>query len=198
MLNAYSVGRFRASRDIPLPYESMSSVSLSGASPDQPSPRSSAENRDSLTPMISKTAGGGGSTGIDLESGQNGAAPGSPQAHRSPGDSLRRRRTDMPGSGRVGPSVTPTLRGVGSILHMAHAQDYAKKKRPEEQQDDASSDDEDVEDNLQSTEDLELEREVEDDEALRNQTSSESRRPDVKGTPEGGESSGHGLGPARG
>lgn len=194
-----SVGRFRASRDIPLPYESVSESSLTGASSDQPSARSSTENRDSLTPMISKT-GGGGSTGIDLESGPAAASPTALQPHGSPGDSLRRRKTDALGHGRAGPSMTPSLRAVGSILHMAHAQDYAKRKRPDDQQEDiagASSDEEDAEENMRSTEDLEDEREIEDGEALLRRTTTESKRRDTKGTPRGGESSGHGSGPAR-
>jgi len=117
-----NVGRFRASRDVPLPYELDDTPRLS---PEQhvPSAQPSLE-RPSTAP--SQTSG------ADVE-----------QGLESDNTSLRRRRA--PRNGR-----TPLMRGlttVGTILHMAHAQDFERKRKPEvgpDGEDDGSSDDEDA------------------------------------------------------
>ncbi|KAF1991265.1 EXS-domain-containing protein [Aulographum hederae CBS 113979] len=124
-----NVGRFRASRDIPLPYETFvtpteSTPSLSPSQRQQPSrshePTPHGTPGD-LHPTPSHTSG------ADLEQG-------APHAQ----EGLRRR-------GRTGPG-TPSLFRVGSILHNAHAQDF-ERKRPaagmEVDQEEQSSDEDD-------------------------------------------------------
>jgi hypothetical protein len=95
-----NVGRFRASRDIPLPY-------------DLPeSPRGSQEisrpsDEQALVPSPA--------TGADVE-----------RASGTPGSSLRMRKTRTP----VATPVERAMRRAGTIIGMAHAQDYEKKRRP--------------------------------------------------------------------
>ena len=96
-----NVERFRASRDIPLPYSI------------PPSPSQSDESRDTAqhrhhTPIQA-------STGVDVEAAPSPSAP-------SP---LRQRRS------RTSPLSPPRgLQRVGTIIHAAHAQDFERKKRP--------------------------------------------------------------------
>jgi len=127
-----NVGHFRASRDVPLPY-------------DLPSPE---ESRSSL----------GYSDVVDEEQPQHmsraSTAPDQDhQAHASGTDleqrrsSIRRRRASL-GADQIQPS--PMARGLqrmGTALRTAHAQDFEKKKKPELgdniSKDDDSDDDED-------------------------------------------------------
>lgn len=111
-----NVGRFRASRDVPLPYAIPSSETASldeYQTPDthsqiHPSPRP----RHGLgRPDISQAA-----TGADLESAQDDPISGS----------LRRRPIAQTGT-------TPVQRGmarVGTIMTQAHAQDFERKRKP--------------------------------------------------------------------
>ena len=112
-----NVGRFRASRDVPLPYAIASSETASideYQTPDihgqaQPSPRP--HHGLGPRPDISRAA-----TGASLEN-----APDTPVS-----GSLRRRPIAHTGA-------TPVQRGmarVGTIMTQAHAQDFERKRRP--------------------------------------------------------------------
>ena len=95
-----NVGRFRASRDIPLPYALPESPKKS-----QETPRTSDEQAPTSTPA----------TGADVEA--------SPQTQ---GSSLRMRRSRTPD----GTPVERAMRRAGTIIGTAHSQDYQKRKRP--------------------------------------------------------------------
>ncbi|MBE7180327.1 MAG: hypothetical protein INR71_03800 [Terriglobus roseus] len=142
-----NVGRFRASRDVPLPYTVDTADSEHEQQDSRTSRSSTADDaRDSLTPIVTATPQ------HDVEAA--GTGTGVAASKPSPGDSLRRRRAGTAGGGR--PPVTPTLRAVGSLLHMAHAQDYAKKKRPNNADEDeaGSSDEENEREDEEETERL--------------------------------------------
>ena len=116
-----NVGRFRASRDVPLPYE------LSPSEPSTPSHTPAAP----ATPSASA-----------LEHGQMAtttATPAGPQpASTTSSPSLRRRHS------RHTPSGTPAVRGiarVGTAMAEAHAQDFERRRRPRGS---SSHDDDDV------------------------------------------------------
>ena len=100
-----NVGKFRASRDIPLPYQV----------PGKPDDHSNAEE-DSPT---LQTASNPASSGVDVErAGQSPAGMGS---------SLRQRKS------RTSPHPTPAIRAiqrVGTLISAAHAQDFEKRKKP--------------------------------------------------------------------
>ena len=96
-----NVGRFRASRDIPLPYSLPESPKES-----QETPRPSDEHQLAPSPATG--------TGADVEA--------SPQTQ---GSSLRLRKSRTP----VTTPVERAMRRAGTIIGMAHAQDYEKKKR---------------------------------------------------------------------
>lgn len=101
-----NVGRFRASRDIPLPYSLPSSTKASDdrsrTDEDQPQPQAAeGHGRDRAA------------TGVDVER---------PEVTSG---SLRLRKTRTP--------QTPVIRGiarVGTLMASAHAQDFERKKRP--------------------------------------------------------------------
>jgi len=95
-----NVGRFRASRDIPLPY------SLS------PSPRVSQEVQH---PAEDHLGAASPATGADVE-----------RTAEATGSSLRLRRVRTPET----TPVERAMRRAGTILGTAHAQDYERKRRP--------------------------------------------------------------------
>ncbi|KKY24183.1 putative signal transduction protein [Phaeomoniella chlamydospora] len=100
-----NVGRFRASRDIPLPY----SLPVSSKTSAQPSPRIT-EQQEETAPTET--------TGADIE-----------RVASVHGGSLRMRKSRT----LQHVAETPTLRGlqrVGTIITQAHAQDFEKKRRP--------------------------------------------------------------------
>ncbi|KAF2198542.1 EXS-domain-containing protein [Delitschia confertaspora ATCC 74209] len=155
-----NVGRFRASRDIPLPYDLSSSHEASArtsddhgrASEEQPHrqvhgchpssvPRSSTATAPDTQPYTS---------GHDLEASQT----------HSTARSRVRPRT------KSHPEVSPIPRGlsrVGSILHAAHAQDFERKRKPElgrEGDEDKADDDESEDEELQDVEEQEEEDET--------------------------------------
>ena len=107
-----NVGRFRASRDVPLPYELASpATSALEDVPEHGPPLESRPSHDSRHPYQGTPA----STGIDIESAASQPASGS----------LRRRQT--------GEALTPVQRGiarVGTIMNQAHVQDFERKRRP--------------------------------------------------------------------
>jgi xenotropic and polytropic retrovirus receptor 1 len=96
-----NVGRFRASRDIPLPY------SL---------PESPRESQEIPHPSDGQVPTPSPVTGADVER----------VAETTPGSSLRLRRTRTPAA----TPVEMAMRRAGTIIGTAHAQDYEKKKRP--------------------------------------------------------------------
>ena len=107
-----NVGRFRASRDVPLPYAI--------PSPSQtPSPTDVGnEVRDELTVPVTRS-----DTYVD---GPAGATSSSLEAQQTP--SLRRRTT-------LTDKDTPIIRGiarVGTAINQAHAQDFERKRKPTE------------------------------------------------------------------
>jgi xenotropic and polytropic retrovirus receptor 1 len=117
-----NVGRFRALRDIPLPYDLVSSPQSNVDHPVSPQ-RTKDSQQPSVPDLITSEGMGSHTTATDIESAP--AAVGtSPQ--RSP-LSLRLRRTrSKPGT------ETAVVRGisrVGSIMAAAHAQDFERKKR---------------------------------------------------------------------
>ncbi|KAF2841148.1 EXS-domain-containing protein [Patellaria atrata CBS 101060] len=129
-----NVGRFRASRDVPLPYE----IDSEEESQEALAPSLTDTQRDA-TPGLHHTSTRARATGVDVEEGRAGDS-----------QSSTRRRMSFYGS-------SPMFRGlsrVGNILHTAHAQDFERKRKPElsggkgsiEDEADASSDEEDGED----------------------------------------------------
>lgn len=151
-----NVGKFRASRDIPLPYEIPESPEMASkaSSPTQQrqTPSTPGEGRPELHVI----------TGVDVE-------------RASPGDwSLRQRKTRTPGGGPT--PLTPGMRAlqrVGSVIASAHAQDFEKRRKPEIEGPDADdehaypdqgdSDEEDDEDDGGADEVEELRRQQRED-----------------------------------
>ena len=108
-----NVGRFRASRDVPLPYDMA-----------MPSPSAVEESRDQFADQMgSAEAGRLRPTESHVASG----AQVTPDVSQAASGSLRRRQ----GSATAIPS--PMQRGiarVGTIMTEAHAQDFERKRRP--------------------------------------------------------------------
>lgn len=100
-----NVGRFRASRDIPLPYAMPSSTSPQSLGSDLQQQEQDGAQRPQTT-------------GADVESRGPGPSP-----------SLRKRHPQTPVLGGATPG-TRSLQRVGTIITQAHAQDFEKKKRP--------------------------------------------------------------------
>ena len=104
-----NVGRFRASRDVPLPYEIMPpSPSTPGG--EEPEAHPSPEQSSRPAPFQASPSSVGMSSNLEA------------QPHSG---SLRRRQTM---------TNTPMQRGiarVGTIMTQAHAQDFERKRRPE-------------------------------------------------------------------
>ncbi|KAJ9617196.1 Xenotropic and polytropic retrovirus receptor 1 [Cladophialophora chaetospira] len=100
-----NVGKFRASRDIPLPYDLPDSRQISPVQQRQTlTPRPPEREQDQDQPVA---------TGVDVE------AP-------SPDASMRQRRAQ-------GTPKTPAMRAiqrVGTIIGMAHAQDFERRRKP--------------------------------------------------------------------
>ena len=120
-----NVGKFRASRDIPLPYQIPGKPKDSDSDKDE-----SGEDKDDNSPPL-QPATHPASSGVDVE-----------RAGKSPagmGSSLRQRKS------KTSPQPTPAIRAfqrVGTLISMAHAQDFEKRKRPGDL--DAGADDDDV------------------------------------------------------
>jgi hypothetical protein len=123
-----NVGRFRASRDIPLPYRLESSERSSEERP-QPGTSDEEEQRHTVSPLVTVPSR---TSGTDISR---------TRTHASASSTIRRRKQNTP---------SPLMRGmsrVGSILHMAHAQDFERRRSPDvhsgkEDDEDGSSDDE--------------------------------------------------------
>ncbi|KAJ9622551.1 Xenotropic and polytropic retrovirus receptor 1 [Knufia peltigerae] len=109
-----NVGKFRASRDIPLPYEITESPEVTGklVSPED-------ARRAPGTPATIGQADGHVATGADLER----------QSTRD--SSLRLRKSKTPSGGAPLTPGMQALRRVGTVIASAHAQDFQKRRRPE-------------------------------------------------------------------
>lgn len=109
-----NVKRFRASRDIPLPYSLEVSPKINGQEQDTPKARRRKAVSQAGSPGTRRDTAATTGTDYDLER-QNTA---------DSGTSTQRRRM----------SETPALRAlqrVGTVIAAAHAQDFEKKRRPE-------------------------------------------------------------------
>lgn len=139
-----NVGRFRASRDVPLPYEieDESNQELlyktpedlaQGTGAEQTSQQlsSSGRARDSLqVPSERDGRDGTRASATDVEHGQTSAA------------SLRRRRPSLTNS-----PIARAFRQAGNTMRSAHAQDYERKRKPDNEAvatDAAKDDDDDI------------------------------------------------------
>lgn len=165
-----NVGRFRASRDIPLPYKVPKSESEEHLNPEEEAVvdeerRKHDIDMDAIAASggivpLSKTLSphqsrGGVSSSADLESGRRGQT----SATASPAmQSLRRRQqpSDTP--------ETPSMRErIGRLLRGAHAQDFERRRKDDEDEDSAiagtsrtgDDDDDDDDDAEQHAQDLE-------------------------------------------
>jgi hypothetical protein len=116
-----NVGHFRASRDVPLPYDIPSSPGTS----DRPPQGKDRFDEEAPPPAFRRV-----STLPTLDLGPH--ASGTDAAQRT--SSSRRRRanslTDPDPQGRPSP-LTRGLTRMGSIMRNAHAQDFEKRKKPE-------------------------------------------------------------------
>ena len=104
-----NVGRFRASRDVPLPYE-IASPSPSTPEEEEPQGHPSPELHRRTAPSQTSPSSAGISSNLEAQ----------PQS-----GSLRRRQTM---------TNTPIQRGiarVGTMVTQAHAQDFERKRRPD-------------------------------------------------------------------
>ena len=102
-----NVGRFRASRDVPLPYDIMTP---SPSTPEEHEPQTHpSPDRHRHPPPFQASPSIGSSSNLEAQ---------------PPSGSLRRRQTNN----------TPIQRGmarVGTVIAQAHAQDFEKKRRPD-------------------------------------------------------------------
>ncbi|SLM33528.1 SPX, N-terminal [Lasallia pustulata] len=114
-----NVGRFRASRDVPLPYDLPPSRSDSpGVEDDEISPRSEEPLRPRDDAYTRR------SSGADLETA-------TAYAEATPGSGTLRRRVTPSGAVAGGQPSTPIQRGiarVGTMMAQAHAQDFERKR----------------------------------------------------------------------
>ena len=106
-----NVGRFRASRDVPLPYDMPTPTPSTPEETEEPRPHPSPEQHRHAAPPFQRSPSSA-ATSSNLES--------QPQS-----GSLRRRQTL---------TNTPIQRGiarVGTIMTQAHAQDFERKRKPD-------------------------------------------------------------------
>ena len=105
-----NVGRFRASRDVPLPYDITPPPPSTPEEAEEPQPHPSPEQHRRPAPFQASPSSAGSSSNLEAQ----------PQS-----GSLRRRQTV---------TNTPIQRGiarVATIMTQAHAQDFERKRRPE-------------------------------------------------------------------
>ena len=113
-----NVGRFRASRDVPLPYE-LEPPSPTLSQEQGPSPGEDPALLERVSPQTSS-----GAVRPSPAAGTTGLSSGRLEAQKSAGSSLRRRA----------PPNTPIFHGiarVGTFITEAHAQDFERKRRPD-------------------------------------------------------------------
>lgn len=147
-----NVGHFRASRDIPLPYD----IPSSPETESRPSEHAARLDEEQPPPHIRHAP----------------TAPAvDPESHTSGTDldrtrsSTRRRRAASFGEGLESSPLTRGLTRMGTIMRNAHAQDFEKKRKPElgadtasvgkEDEDSDDDDDDDVEEHMGSVSDAE-------------------------------------------
>lgn len=130
-----NVGRFRASRDIPLPYDIPSSPEVQVLDSSQPPSGEADSAREASSEFSHPRHAQTFSSAVD------------PEQSRRPG--TRRRATSLDAKGDSSPLVRGLSR-VGNIMRDAHAQDFERRKKPElgahpgsAKVDDDSDDDED-------------------------------------------------------
>ncbi|KIW18268.1 hypothetical protein PV08_02556 [Exophiala spinifera] len=109
-----NVGKFRASRDIPLPYKIAEAPEGIGRLTAPEDARSTSGIPETIGPVDGRFA-----TGADLEE----------QASRD--SSLRLRKSKTPTGGAPLTPGMQALRRVGTVIASAHAQDFQKRRRPE-------------------------------------------------------------------
>lgn len=136
-----NVGHFRASRDVPLPYDVPSSSDAS----ERPSDTGGKADEEAALAPLHRTE-----TVPTLDLGPQ--ASGTDFAQRTSSSRRRRAPTFADEEGRPSPLARGLTR-MGTILRNAHAQDFEKRKKPElgaEPSKDEDSDDEDDDENQQS------------------------------------------------
>ncbi|KAE9983961.1 hypothetical protein BLS_003366 [Venturia inaequalis] len=147
-----NVERFRASRDVPLPYKFKQ-------------PERIAEEGGLLAPVGEEQETDEAHLEEQRRQGIRLSLPGlSHIPSRTSGNDIHRTRTEASGSTvrrRKMIEQSPLIRRMGSILHMAHAQDFERKKRPEvgEAVDKSSDSEGDDEDEDEGSDDIEQELE---------------------------------------
>ncbi|KAL5383725.1 hypothetical protein DPSP01_005829 [Paraphaeosphaeria sporulosa] len=146
-----NVGHFRASRDVPLPYE-LASSDTDGATSQDHGQR--VDEEQPLTPHLSRTS----------------TAPMPPYASGADVGSIsaRRRRASDTGLQQQPSPMARGLQRMGTALRTAHNQDFEKKKKPElgeaaakDDDSDDEDDDDDGEGHSGETSDRESAREIE-------------------------------------
>jgi xenotropic and polytropic retrovirus receptor 1 len=138
-----NVGRFRASRDIPLPYE-VQQATPAGLQDHEPQRvRHSGDRKRPGSNISRTTTRTQAHTDTDVESQNVDTTPLSPQTSKTSGANISRQATAGTSGSRPstlrwrswrsgGPSpLIVGLQRVGTALHLAHAQDFQRKKRPE-------------------------------------------------------------------
>jgi hypothetical protein len=152
-----NVGRFRASRDIPLPYE-VQQPTLAGLQDHEPQRVRDSSYKKRQRPDISRTTS---QTQAQTETGMEAqivdTTPLTAETTRTSGADISRQATT--GTSGSKPSTlrrrsrrtsTPSpliigLQRVGAALHLAHVQDFQRKKRPEVGEVEDSDEGEDLE-----------------------------------------------------
>lgn len=150
-----NVERFRASRDVPLPYDFKQPEAIAEEG-GLPAPLGMEQEADEAVLEEQRRQGirpsPSGLTGISSRTSGNDVYP-VHSGHSAASSTVRRRSKKM--------EQSPLIRRVGSILHMAHAQDFERKKRPEAGREEVSksSDSEDGDEDYESSDDVEEEAE---------------------------------------
>jgi hypothetical protein len=148
-----NVGRFRASRDVPLPYE---------LPPSTPVPRPEHfDEEQPLPPSVAPTASASGA-----------------QLHLERTRSSARQRRQLQDNDGMRPSpLQRAITSVGDMLRDAHAEDFERKRKPElgrdprntkveEEEDDTDDDDDEEEGSVERDSDGEVEDDGEEESAL--------------------------------
>lgn len=147
-----NVGRFRASRDIPLPYETVQPTPIPAGLQDHipQRERRSGEPRERPFSDASRTT-----TQTDIEAQVADTTPLSQPQSKTSGTDISRQATagssrppTLRWRSRKSPEPSPLILGlqrVGTALHVAHAQDFERKRKPELGEAEDSDEGEDVE-----------------------------------------------------
>jgi len=197
-----NVGRFRASRDVPLPYKIKSKDSEDAGGEEHPAEDEEQQAQTEANtipgatpntpPLSSRTTGrqsaqtpasAGMSTSTDIE------------AARSPAIvSLRRRQGDPNSNSNDSPDTLSIRERFGRILRGAHAQDFERRRKSEEDEIRAENggeeDDEDADDAEEHAQDLETGghgMDQEDTAEVGRRLRTPVARPDSRGVGDGGE-----------